>query len=98
MLDDIRNKKYKASIINGYIVIWKMCNKKSIKNITVEAVWQDLTEWQDIQCPDCECIDVFEVDVISDIKIVFDIYKVVMDILKIPLTLQQDDINNQDAK
>lgn len=97
MLDDIRNKKYKASLINDHIVVWKMCHKRPIKNITVEAVWQDLVEWQDIQCPDCECVDIFEVNVISDLKVVIEIYKIVLDLLRIPLALTQDDINNLDT-
>lgn len=98
MLDDIRNKKYKASLINGYVVVWKMCSKRPIKNITVEAVWQDLTEWADKQCSDCDCVDVFELEVIKDMKVLVDLYKIVLDLLRLPLTLTQDDINNLDTQ
>lgn len=92
----ILNKKLTYSIINGNIVIWKNCKGRFPKSILVEAVWQDILDWNGLQCSSCStCLEADNIDAFTDKKFIWDCYKIVTDLLRLPLSLKQDpnDIN-----
>lgn len=97
--DKIKSKLLSASIINGHLYIW---NNSKLKFVKVHGVFEDPTEWAD--CPMCNpsnntistdsCFNIktdeFSLD--EDYKI--DAYKIVLELLQIPLSLPQDESND----
>ena len=88
----ILSKKNNYTIINNKIIVWN--KHKFPPTIVVTAVWQDILEWQDIQCESCDCVDVFDIEICKDRKFVIDCLKIIIDLLKLPLSLQEDNTND----
>lgn len=91
----ILSKKLHYTLINNKPVIWCSHNRPQTK-IIVKAIWQDILDWQSICC-DKDCVNVLETEIVSDRKLLIDCYKIVLDLLKLPLSLVEDvtsDTNN----
>lgn len=96
--DKYRNQNIMASIINEYLYIW---NRPNLKLIKVEGIWEDITKWADIpSCNDEEqpCFNIYDDDFGIDEDYKLQVYKLVFEMLKIPLSIIQDATNDSNAE
>lgn len=86
------------SIVNRHIVIW---NNLDYKAIEVEMVADDETEWAGIKFCDSEgvpteqdCFNILEDDYPIDSELVEPAYRMVLELLNLPLQIQADQTND----
>lgn len=95
--DPIFQNKTLYSIVNNRVIIW---NNLDIEFIQVKAIWEDITEIDAVQyCKDNDsfantCIDVFNKDVGLDKDLIDAAIKETLNLLNIPLSLQEDETND----
>lgn len=93
--DDIKANKPVATWYNNRILLW---NITSLKAIIICGHWQDIAEWSDIvYCESdnqSDCFDLDSEDFGLDLDLELRVLQLVLDMLKIPLSLNQDITNN----
>lgn len=94
-LDNNRSKQLSASIINGYIYLWNYPSNK-LKCIQISGVWRDPLELQNVTDSNTNqpCFSTLTSDFPIDLDFQNSIYKMVIELLKLPLQLQQDVTND----
>lgn len=95
--DKTFKRKPLASLINNKLVIW---NTKDLEVIRVKAIWEDVTDLDNIQYCDNDspnqpdCLDVYNIDIGVDKDLVHSIIMgKVLPLLNVPKQLQED-LNN----
>jgi len=103
--NELKVNKPSYSIVNGNLILW---NTKKVAAVLLTAVWGNLTDWENIQYCDnnCEedqepnlqasnsCVDVYEMEVDVDEDMHYDILNMVLNLLRIPLSVLPDRTND----
>lgn len=91
--DDIKAGEPGYMIRNNRLVIW---NNVKWKAVQVSGIWEDPTEWIGLSLCDEDgslippCQDVLETNLNLDGHLVFDMYRMVLSLLRLPLNLVDD--------
>jgi len=94
---DVYKNELLFSIVNDHIILW---NSKS-DLLLISAVWEDITELQDIQ--DCDnsyfnCLNFMKKDVNLPADLFHNAIQIVFDQLNLPLQLKEDQTNDSNAE
>jgi len=94
--DPVMKYETTASIISRRLVIW---NNLRLKAIQVAGLWEDISEWDGIQLCDKDgdpgdCFDFYNSEFSIDGDLLYPMYQLCLDLLKIPLTLREDITND----
>lgn len=94
--DDILKSIESFSIVNNKIIVW---NNKDLKVIQVQAIWEDITEINNVQycnstLSDNSCFDPFSFDIDIDIDMVYAAMLKMFRLLNLPLSLVEDMVND----
>lgn len=96
--DDIKSKVPQASIINGYLILWKPL---TLKSVLVNGIWEDILDWATI--PFCDedgnmtngvCYDATTQDFPLSETLRNAVYDIVLQKLRFPLQLPLDITND----
>lgn len=94
MLDKIKKTKRLYSIVNNHVIIW---NSNPIKGVQATALWEDVTEWEDITlCIDStgDCPEVYNLDLGLDRDLIDNAVSLVFSKLSLPKGLVEDLTND----
>lgn len=92
-LDDIKRGKPGWHIRNEKVIIW---NNLKYKAIQISGIWEDISKWQGKELCDLEgnvianCETVLDQSLPLDEHLRFDAYKMVLSLLRIPLSVMDD--------
>ena len=92
-LDDIKSGRTSYFIRDSHLIIW---NNLDLKAIQVSGMWEDISKWQGKELCDTDgnplpaCEDVMEMVIPLENNLRFDMYKMVLSLLRIPLSVQED--------
>jgi hypothetical protein len=93
--NDIKKNNPAYSIENNFIYIW---NNLQIKHIKVKALWEDPTDFADIQSNN-QCVDVFAMDIQMERAMKDDAIKMVLElIMNTSLKIKDDAINDSNSE
>jgi len=111
MLDEVKAGQPTYSFLNRHIVLWNVYdpNKKPLKGILVEGVWEDETEWDGITLCDEQsgddinsdnCFDLETAEFVIEADLFEMVIKESLQMLGLPLEIIQDNTNdaNPDIK
>lgn len=74
--NDIIKDKPLYSIVNNRLIIW---NNVKYPAVQLRAIWRNILDWTDIQyCADDDCPNPYEIDIIVDVDLENDIYKMIL--------------------
>lgn len=101
--DEVRKNKLSYSIIDDYIVLWNADTTNVVpKAILVSGYFEDISDWTGIEACDengngtgSACYDIFTEDYPLDNDLVDPAYRLVLELLNIPLTIPDDRVNEQ---
>lgn len=95
LLDDVKKKEPSFGVYNQYLYIW---NNLNLKAIQLNAPWDNIVDWQEIQyCDDntSECVDVYSLETGVGLEQHEDILKIIPEILKYSLQIPDDRVSDR---
>jgi hypothetical protein len=99
--DPIKAGSIAWSMRSRYLIVW---NALEMDTIQVSGVWEDLSEWENIRActtpagDDIPCVDARSEDFGIEDSYLFDVYKLAMELIGIPLQLREDTTSNQNPE
>ena len=103
LLDEVRANKLSYSIIDDHVVLWNADTINIVpRAILVSGYFEDISAWSGITACDTNgdttdsvCFDIFTEDYPLDNDLVDPAYRLVLELLRIPITLPDDRTNQQ---
>lgn len=100
--DEVRVNKLSYSIIDDHIVLWNADPENIVpRAILVSGYFEDISAWSGLEACDAEgnpdgvCFDMFTEDYPLDNDLVDPAYRMVLELLRLPVSIPQDRINEQ---
>ena len=99
LLDDIKKNELTYWIRSGKLIIWN--SDLNLKAVQVTALWEDITDWQGLDLCDNEgnplpsCSDILDNEFSLDGHLTYDMYSMVLNMLRLPLSLLEDGSVNE---
>lgn len=101
--DEVRQNRLSYSIIDGHVVLWNADTTNVVpRAILVSGYFEDVSQWSGVQACDengvptgTACFDIFTEDYPLDNDLVDPAYRLTMELLRMPITIPDDRINEQ---
>lgn len=97
--NEFKSKFYHASHVNGYLYFWNLPLK--LKVVEVTGLFADPTKLADIPCNDTTsgtCFDIYSSDFPIDEELARTMYRMALELLKIPMDHIQDKTNDNNEE
>jgi len=101
--DEVRENRLSYSIIDDHIVLWNADTTNLVpRAILVSGYFEDISQWSGIEACDDNgegtgevCFDIFTSDYPLDNDLVDPAYRMVLEILRVPISIPDDRVNEQ---